>query len=117
MPVRPRVCLVTTNPLWVFTCLSLPLQLCLCLCYAFLGQVWDRSNGSDTLLGTARVPITENLSKGDENGWRRLVGTGDQVRHAVIVLLIVCLRYEGGGGGGGIWFCMQHTDMAWDLVL
>lgn len=42
-------------------------------------QVWDRSNTSDALLGTARVHITDALSSGDKNGWYKLVGTGDQV--------------------------------------
>ena len=43
--------------------------------------MWDRANSSDTLLGTARVAITDNLGNGDANGWHRLVGTGgDQVR-------------------------------------
>lgn len=42
-------------------------------------KVWDRSSTSDTLLGTARVPITKNLDEADEDGWRRLVGSGDQV--------------------------------------
>eukprot|EP00903_Cladosiphon_okamuranus_P015602 g14407.t1 len=42
-------------------------------------QVWDRSSTSDTLLGTARIPIAEVLGNGDGNGWYKLVGTGDQV--------------------------------------
>ena len=43
-------------------------------------QVWDRSTTSDSLLGTARVPIAENLGDTDRNGWHRLVGAGDQVK-------------------------------------
>ncbi|CAN0163688.1 unnamed protein product, partial [Ascophyllum nodosum] len=43
-------------------------------------QVWDRSTTSDSLLGTARVPIAENLGDADRNGWHRLVGAGDQVK-------------------------------------
>lgn len=42
--------------------------------------MWDRSNTSDALLGTARVHITDALASGDKKGWYKLVGTGDQVR-------------------------------------
>lgn len=42
-------------------------------------QVWDRSTTSDSLLGTARVSIAENLGSADRHGWYKLVGAGDQV--------------------------------------
>lgn len=48
-------------------------------CTCLHAQVWDRANTSDTLLGSARVMISESLSQDSDDGWYRLVGSGDQV--------------------------------------